>query len=231
MTIRGPDTGLWLVDLDEPRSRAVARFATVDDVHRSARRPDPTERARHLTHRGWLRVLLARHMGIGPRDIVLRVTPTGRPYVPGSRLRISAAHSHGKALYAIAATGEVGVDLQWHDPGLDWRVIVRVFGSPREYAVMSEEVARSGVVAFYDWWCRKEAVLKARGTGFGESLRSVCLDLPRAGIAVDSHDGRAWSLWSLTAPLGFSAALARSPVSEAEPPDRVAVADPGGRRA
>jgi 4'-phosphopantetheinyl transferase len=214
MTAHDPNLGVWLVPLDGPRARAIARLSTADEASRAARRMDAVERARYLSHRGWLRVLLARQMGIGPTDVVLGATPEGRPYVPGSALRISAAHSGGFGLYAMTTARMVGVDLQWHDPSLQWRAVLRVFGSPREYAGVCSDVAGRGTVAFYDWWCRKEAVLKARGHGFRESLRAVPVEVPTAGETVHTGDGSVWMLHGLVAPRGFSAALAWGPVND-----------------
>ena len=216
---------VWSADLDVPDSRWLIGLCTAEEVRRAARHPDAIGAARYLRHRGWLRVLLAQQLACAPTDIVVRKTALGQPYVPGSTLRITAAHSRGAGLYAVATDGAIGVDLQWHEPGLSWQAILRVFGTTPEYQAVTSEASSRGVVAFYDWWCRKEAILKARGTGLTEPLSGVPV-LGTCEELVDAGDKGAWSLRTLAARPGFSAALAWSSLSGCAPPEKVGVIPP-----
>ncbi|HEY4993707.1 MAG TPA: 4'-phosphopantetheinyl transferase superfamily protein, partial [Nakamurella sp.] len=184
--------------------------------------PDALGAARYLRHRGWLRVLLARRLTCAPADVVVRRTTAGRPFVPGSNLRITAAHSRGIGLYATATEGALGVDLEWQEPDLRWPAILRAFGTSLECRAVTADAERRGVVAFYDWWCRKEAILKARGTGLSESLSAIpVLDGRQEMVNAGVHG--AWSLRTLAARPGFSAALAWSSRSDWVPDDIVPV--------
>lgn len=102
--------------------------------------------------------------------------PHGRPSLPGSRLHLSVAHSGNWVAVAVTSAGPVGIDVEYCDPD-------RLNAAPRVLAV--EESALYDLLsgperleAFYTYWVRKEAILKATGDGLRIPMKSLRLSTP-----------------------------------------------------
>jgi 4'-phosphopantetheinyl transferase len=110
-----------------------------------------------------LRTLLRAQLGAEPEIVV---GPRGKPALAGGEIAFSIAHSGTLALIAIGV-GEVGIDVEQHRPR-DVIAIARRFFTADEVALVAVEPRE-----FYRLWCRKEALVKARGTGLVLPLPDV----------------------------------------------------------
>lgn len=144
----------------------------------------------------WMRVLVRALLVRGVRELEgwdaaktlsrLCVEPTGRPYVRDLGRPVSFSHAGSVAVCAIGphgATGEglvgIGVDIERITP-LPLHELAQVF-SEKELATI--KAAQDSTDALFAHWTTKEALLKARGTGFLEESRKVCtLSSPSDGI-------------------------------------------------
>lgn len=100
-----------------------------------------------------------------------QVVVGGRP----SPLRVSVAHSGGAALFAFAASTEVGVDVEEVRPDFDWSPVLHdVFSeAERRQTEATEPDPASRRRRYYERWVAKEAVLKAMGTGLDGPVKEV----------------------------------------------------------
>ena len=144
----------------------------------------PEDRARLLAAHALGRLLVAERLAIRPADVELRQTcgrcggPHGRPiaHVSGAQApHLSLAHAGGLVVAAVGAT-DVGID-------------VEPLAQTAAALAAIEEVARgAGDRAAPDelvrWWVAKEALAKARGTGWDAPVGS--LRIGRLGRA-DGH--------------------------------------------
>jgi 4'-phosphopantetheinyl transferase len=211
----GPDAGridVWRIRLDgEP---AVALLS--EDERRRAERLLGADRRRQFANaRAALRVLLGRYLEGVPEAVELRLGRNGKPELPHTELSFNLSHSGDLALLAVASAGTVlGIDLEEVSTArpLD-RMAQRFFSTVEaaRYASLSPP-ERAG--AFYRLWTRKEAYLKAWGTGLTFSSRRFTLELgPGPGRLLSStempgdDDPRAWWFEDLDAAPGFVAAL------------------------
>jgi 4'-phosphopantetheinyl transferase len=155
---------VWLAPLG-PASAAAAAVCTDAERARAARLPRPIDRDQRLVTRGILRHLLAACTGTDPAAVPLEASATGKPVLAGSSdVRFSVAHSGALAAVAVA-TREVGIDLERCDPRLDVGAVSRAFPHREAQALLAlPPVERRA--AFFRSWCRKEAYLKATGTGW-----------------------------------------------------------------
>jgi 4'-phosphopantetheinyl transferase len=133
--------------------------------------------------------------------------PHGRPILPAAGWECSVSHSGDRVAVAIGRTGALGVDVEDSarrsvgeaaGTGLGEGAADRTAGSPDDglvtYALTRREAAdlaayteaytanhpgtrleRDGLLAY---WTRKEAVLKAIGTGLREPLRGIEVSAP-----------------------------------------------------
>ncbi|MEM1093326.1 MAG: 4'-phosphopantetheinyl transferase superfamily protein [Bacteroidota bacterium] len=134
-------------------------------------------RREHLLGRVALRQLVAEHTGTLPREVNLRVPKGGWVEVDVSPCWLSVSHS-GTHAFAALATHPVGVDIEVRRTVRD--DLHRFLLHPDEYWFLDYwEQARGGNGSYDDTlvrlWSIKEAVLKARRTGFRMSPKKIRL--------------------------------------------------------
>lgn len=195
------------------------RLLPVAEARRAARQPFEARRRDLVLSGVALRAILAAYLETDPRTLRFVVAPGGKPRLEARGERVPLAfnlsHSRGRALVAVAPSGEVGVDLERYRRDLPIDRLAARFFSPREIAALratSDEVRHA---AFFACWTRKEAFVKATGAGiFRQPLRSFAVSIePGPGpvrLEIPGHDGEAgrWRLMSLDAGPGYAAAVA-----------------------
>ena len=125
-------------------------------------------RRRFVAGRGELRRLLSRYLGLSPREVALAYGSDGKPFCtsqpPGWRICFNLSHSENAAALAISSGFEVGIDVE-HVRPIEESVPLEVF-STRERAEFTALPDAERQRVFFESWARKEACLKALGTGF-----------------------------------------------------------------
>ena len=125
-------------------------------------------RRRYVAGRGELRRLLSRYLGLAPSAITLRYGSDGKPFCatqpPEWRICFNLSHSENEAALAISNGFEVGIDVEQFRP-IEESLPLEVF-STRERAQFTALPDAERQNVFFESWARKEACLKALGTGF-----------------------------------------------------------------
>lgn len=190
--------------------------------------PDERERAAHLIDhrirnsfiagRGQLREILAGYLEREPANLFLSSNPHGKPFLneqhPLYPLNFNLSHSADLAMLALCTGSEVGIDLEQIQDDLPFKAMAQQFFSHREQAELFSLPAELQPAAFYRCWTRKEAYLKAVGSGFSHPATNCAVSLlpgqPAALLAhrTDPEQLSKWSLTDLDVPEGFCAALA-----------------------
>jgi len=156
-----------------------------------------SERSRRLwmRSRAVLRALLGRYLQRDPRELRFATGTHGKPALsvhppepggepeptPSAGISFNLSHSGGLALYAFAATGAVGVDVELSRRRIDAVAIAaRTFG-PAEAERLEglDPVTRQR--EFLRAWVRHEAALKCLGVGIGGANAGV--EEPKPWIA------------------------------------------------
>lgn len=143
--------------------------------------------------------------------------PHGKPALSrvfgNETLSFNLSHSHGLALLAVSRGRELGVDLEYILAHLADDQIAERFFSPRVVALLRglpKDVQRE---AFFIFWTRKEAFIKATGKGLSLPLNQfeVSLVPGKPIVLLSANDDRQetfrWSLQALAAGCGYAAAL------------------------
>jgi 4'-phosphopantetheinyl transferase len=136
----------------------------------------------------------------------------GKPalFLAGSEpsIHFNLSHSHGLAVYAFARRREVGIDVEAIRPKIARKEIADHSFSSRELAelqALPQELQDEG---FFLCWTRKEAYIKARGSGMGIPLDSFEVSLtPGRPEELRSPDRHCWRLRSLEPAHGFVGAV------------------------
>ena len=129
--------------------------------------------------------------------------PHGRPRLPGTDLHASISHSGDIVGVALTGSGPVGVDVEKIGERDYEPLIPRVCGpEERSYVCSAGD--------FYTYWTRKEAVLKATGTGLRTPMTRLTVTPPGSAPALLALDGDPppCRLMDVTAGPGYAAAVA-----------------------
>ena len=170
---------LWLIDRRQDglndRRPALLSLLSAEERARLARLLRADDRDRFLLGRGVLRTLLGGLCGLDPSGLALVSGPHGKPRLADSAagrgacpaLEFNLAHSGDLVLLGFHARRPVGVDVEGHRAGLAWEPIARRCLTAEQCAAIAALPPSARQPAFLRHWCRLEAELKARGTGFG----------------------------------------------------------------
>jgi 4'-phosphopantetheinyl transferase len=228
------DTGgmtLWLADLADWNARlsdpAAAVVLGAAETQRAAAMSAAAVRADFVTSRILLRRVLGTLLGRPPADLELVIGAHGKPAVRwhGAEpvLHFNLSHSRGIWLLGVARGEAVGVDIETRDavPNAT-RLASRVFSAAEnlqlEAAAAVGETARD--TAFLRGWTRKEAVLKAAGSGFTwvASAIEVGTDAVPRAVELPQQPASRALVWSVALPLAGHAAVALLSNTRSAPP-------------
>ena len=128
----------------------------------------------------FLRLILSKRMNRNPDDIFYRIGKKGKPELEDNSLFFNISHTRDAFVIGISEHSAIGVDLEDLNKHLNYEPIVKRFFSEKEaeYIFNDPEKSRG---SFFLLWTRKEALLKAIGSGI----------IPRfSGIEVFRSDNR-----------------------------------------
>ena len=213
---------IWRFRLDWTNEH-VSRFESAlsaDERRRADRFRIGDLRRRFVAGRLLLKAVLGAYLDCLWGTVEFSYGPHGKPRLAeafaSGGLEFNLAHSHELALVALTKGCAVGVDVEAIRPMRDAERIIRRFFSPSEQAEFLALPEAERLAAFFRGWTRKEAFLKATGTGLATELDAFDVTLgpdePAALLRVDDDpSGPArWSLHDLDSRPGFAAALAVS---------------------
>ncbi len=161
----------------------------------------------------WLtRHVLARRIGCAEARIELSVDPHGRPALAaGGNLDFNLSHSGSLVVLALGTT-RVGVDVESTNRTNDWRSIARRFFSAAEVAAIETYPEAGQRAVFFRVWVRKEAFVKALGTGIATGLTrfdvSAGPEPALTGARIDGIDVAEWSIRDFVPGPGYVGAVA-----------------------
>jgi len=218
--LSGSAVHVWCVLLDVPESAVGEAFGVLSAEERIEAERFRTDelRRRFVVRRARLRELLARYLEASPRAVCFDRGAFGKPALAapwsGSRLQFSTSDSADVGLVAVAIDIALGIDVERIRLIPDLEDMVRRFFAAGEKEALGRLPESGRLEAFFHGWSRKEALLKALGTGLSLGLDRVVVSLtpddPRI-LAVEGSPESAgrWHLDDLYPAAGFAAALAR----------------------
>lgn len=214
---------VWLLKLDlaPAKLEQLHSLLSPDEQQRAARFLRDADRQRFTAARGRLRQILGQYLAADPARVEFSYENHGKPFLKNSPVPIhfNLSHSNGLALLAVSSTSPVGIDIE-HARGpehsLDALGLARRFFSRAEHTAIAAAPNDDDMrKQFFTCWTRKEAFVKALGSGIAGGLDSFDVlnpELPDAAPALfahrtdPSHVAR-WALRDLVLPTGFYGAL------------------------
>ena len=207
---------MWRIRTDSGGAAArVERVLSVEERERAARFRFDHLRDSFMLARAGLRALLGAYLRVSPASIRFRSGPMGKLALESSGgLQFNLSHSHGLASYAFTPGCEIGVDVERVRPLADYEQIARRFFSHAEVMDLLSLPESERQRAFFLCWTRKEAYIKALGTGLSTPLdvfRVTFLpgDRPEITKSPGSFEAeQPWSLHDLALAPDYAGALA-----------------------
>jgi 4'-phosphopantetheinyl transferase len=199
--LKTSDVDVISVRLDAPSDvRATLwQLLSRDERQRAERFRYVEHQQRYIVACGSLRRLLAERLGIAPWAVELVETSYGKPKlapVHGSAgLEFNLSHSEVLAVYIFSRGCTVGVDVELIRQVPDAYELADCFFSPREIAALRSLPLDRRSLAFLACCTRKEAFIKALGSGLSWPLDSfdVTID-PDAPACITSIEARIGSV-------------------------------------
>jgi 4'-phosphopantetheinyl transferase len=213
LTLSSGEVHVWRMRLEQPPElhENFLRILDQDERARSGRFHFDKHRRYFVAGRGFLRTLLARYLDTRPEAVRFNYGPYGKPALDGdhreSPLRFNASHSGEWAVYGFVQHREIGVDVEYVKPHFATEGIAERFFSAGEVQALNALTEAEKPAAFFRCWTRKEAYIKAIGSGLSHPLDTFDVTLaPGEPAALLNVEG--WSLFDLDVESGYAAALA-----------------------
>jgi phosphopantetheinyl transferase len=129
----------------------------------------------YVSVHGLLRIELSKLLNKDPRSIVFSEQKNGKPFIPGSDLPFNLSRSKTEFTFVIGEPGQfIGIDIERIKPGIDIKAISKNYFNVKEQDLISScENTEDQNLVFFKLWTRKEAILKAIGTGISAGLSNV----------------------------------------------------------
>jgi 4'-phosphopantetheinyl transferase len=192
------------VEQDNPDVRArLPQYRALlndDERVREARFYFDADKERFVIGRALTRLQLSRFLGGDPRSWPLVTNRYGRPELASptpAPIGFNVSHTQGLVACAVAATTDIGVDVEFIGRRLTYDVADRFF-APSEVSDLRRLGRDEQARVFYDYWTLKEAYIKARGMGlalplahFAFALRPPAPPTIRFDPAIDD-DAATW---------------------------------------
>jgi 4'-phosphopantetheinyl transferase len=208
---------VWAAQLDREASviREMALLLDDEERERASRFRRRVDRDRFIVSHGVLRRVLARYLRKPAHALRFRRDRFGKPSLAHrSTLSFNMAHSDSMALIAVTTGRQVGVDVERVAVLDDAFDVAEICFAPAERRVLRALPAPRVSDAFFACWTRKEAFIKAVGTGLSAPLQAFEVTLaPGAPARLCRVSGSArvaesWTMQSLQPAPGYIGALA-----------------------
>jgi 4'-phosphopantetheinyl transferase len=144
--------------------------------------------------------ILSQYINKNPDEIVFTKTQWGKPELQDNQgIFFNLSHAQGLTVLAVADFPGIGIDIEKILP-IDSKVgLAESCFSALEFQQMEQIPMEKWEPIFYDYWTRKESVVKAQGKGLFTSLQSFSVSLSKTWTKVKLGD-QAWYLKPLTLP-------------------------------
>jgi 4'-phosphopantetheinyl transferase len=209
---------LWAAPLDPPDEflRKCETLLSADERDRAARFRTGPLRSRYIAGRGTLRILLGRYLQADPAEVSLVYQSRGKPELgpPWNErgVEFNLSHSGELALFAVTLGRPIGVDIEVVRPMPNAAGLMERFFSKDEIAQWRQAATEQQERIFFQGWTRKEAWLKAVGSGLSFPLDQFCvtMDGPARVLSIraDESEAATWWLQSCEPCRGYVAAVA-----------------------
>ncbi len=186
----------WQHNLDTTVTQQQENWRVLDDTEKTQalKFSNTLLQERYINAHGRLRQILAHYLNLNdaPANLVMQKTAHGKPYLPDyPDLAFNLSHTDNVMVVAVAKNCQLGVDIEQCKPRSSMAALVAKCFSDQEAAYWRQLPETEQLQAFYQFWTRKEAFVKATGLGISLGLRDCVLNPnnPQQFLAIPSQCG------------------------------------------
>lgn len=188
-------------------------LAILDDEERerAARLRQPDDRKHFVAAHVLARVLIGNYLGCAPEALRMGKSEKGKPFILRAGgmpdLRFNVSRSGEYAAFALSLAREIGMDVEEIAARSGLNMLIERALSENERAGLRALPLEERERAFFRYWSRKEAYLKARGLGLSvppDQVDTAAPDLLRVNGAPETG----WRIEDVALGPGYAAAVA-----------------------
>ena len=165
---------VWLCDLQQLSGDNYYSILSEDECARADKLKVEDKKQQYIITRGALRQRLGLLTNIDPKDFVFEYLEHEKPVLANNHqcadITFNVSHSHDLALIAIAQKLNVGIDIEKINHESDHQALITRFFSAAEQSEFHAMPKSNRAKAFCACWTRKEAFIKATGSGITYGL-------------------------------------------------------------
>ena len=168
--LKSQEVHVWRMDLRSIHAQhmQLTKLLSPDEWAKAQSFHFEKDRERFIITRAMLRTILGHYLQQRPEALTFEYTSYGKPVLfnheGGNSMSFNVSHSGDMALYAVASHSLVGIDVENVRRDQDIITIAQRFFTARENSSIIEGGENARYI-FYQYWTRKEALLKAMGKG------------------------------------------------------------------
>ena len=196
---------IWAVQLDRDASviREMATLLDDEERDRASRFRRRVDRDRFIVAHAVVRRVLARYLRKPAHSLRFHRDRFGKPSLAHrTNVTFNLAHADSVALIAVTTGRPVGVDVERVTPLDDAFGVAEICFAPAERRVLHAVPAGQVNDTFFNCWTRKEAFIKAVGTGLSAPLKAFEVSLEPgtpARLCRVSGSARVAASWTMQA--------------------------------
>lgn len=151
---------------------AAEKLCSENEKQRARKFHNISDRTIYLFSHGLLRSILSKKLSTDPTSIQIINDDMGKPFLKTVNLFFNISHSKHACAIAVSEKGPMGIDIEKIETPYNLKSLVRNYFSRAEQNFVSlkdgEKLSR-----FFQIWTRKEALLKAMGSGIISDLTKI----------------------------------------------------------
>lgn len=147
-------------------------YISKEEYLRASRFTFEKDRVTYTLCHSVLRLILSSYMNVHPLDIIFSTGINKKPGLIDNPLFFNLSHTREQFAIAISDSFYTGIDLENINQKTEIKSIAKSYFSTKEYEFIFSSEA-GAYDRFFLLWTRKEALLKALGSGIIENLQGV----------------------------------------------------------
>ncbi len=199
--VDNPEINLWQGDIAATEADYPYYWRILDQSeqqHASAFKKNDAMHKRYVEIHARLRIFLSNATNAAPEQLRIHKAEYGKPYLADyPDLAFNLSHTANKMVVAIAYHCELGVDIEQCKPRKNLAALVDKCFAEEEKNYWQQLPEAQQTLAFYHFWTRKEAFIKATGRGIALGLKQCVInpENPNELLRIPDGYGEATSEW------------------------------------
>jgi 4'-phosphopantetheinyl transferase len=173
---------------------SLTRYLNADELSRAERFHYDDDRMTYVTSHALLRLVIFKQLNIRTSDLSYLFSENGKPFLEGNPVWFNLTHTRDAFAFAVSKNAAVGIDMEDINRNIDYESIIKNFFSPEENEFILKNPAEA-LNRFFLLWTRKEALLKAIGTGLLDNLHKIDVHKSNCFIEKDIFTNKFTSSW------------------------------------